>query len=147
MHAPEAKAAMAKGGICVLAGWPARSPDLNPQENVWAHAEKEARANQHTRARAYATGRIRTKVVGWLAGGPAGWVGGEDGWMEGWVPPLRAQVRRLEELGGAFKDFAEKCVQASKAYPAPESLVPSMRNRMLKLCAQKGGSITNTSVP
>ena len=63
------------------------------------------------------------------------------------MPLLRAQVRRLEALGGTFKDFADKCVQASKTYPTPESLVPSMRKRMLQLCAQKGGCITNTTVP
>ena len=43
LHAPEAKAMMAKYNIKVLPGWPKYSPDLNPQENVWAWAEPELR--------------------------------------------------------------------------------------------------------
>ena len=44
LHAPEAKAMMAKYNIKVLPGWPKYSPDLNPQENVWAWAEPKLRA-------------------------------------------------------------------------------------------------------
>ena len=53
----------------------------------------------------------------------------------------------MEELGGSYQDFAQKCLQAVRSYPTPEALVPSMRNRMLRLCAQKGGMITNTPLP
>ena len=38
LHAPEAKAAMARAGIEVLKNWPGYSPALNPQENVWSKA-------------------------------------------------------------------------------------------------------------
>ena len=34
---------MAEAGITVLPGWPSYSPDLNPQENVWAWAETRLR--------------------------------------------------------------------------------------------------------
>ena len=43
LHAPVTKAAMRIEGITVLPGWPPRSPELNPQENVWPWAEKHLR--------------------------------------------------------------------------------------------------------
>jgi len=43
LHGPAAKAAMAAGGITIFSGWPGYSPDMNPQENVWAWAEPELR--------------------------------------------------------------------------------------------------------
>ena len=36
-------------GIRPLKDWPARSPDLNPQENVWAWAEKHLRKREKSR--------------------------------------------------------------------------------------------------
>ena len=43
LHAPAAKAALKAMNITILPGWPKYSPDLNPQENVWAWAEPELR--------------------------------------------------------------------------------------------------------
>ena len=37
---------MAELGIQVLPNWPGYSPDLNPQENVWAWAEDEFREHE-----------------------------------------------------------------------------------------------------
>ena len=39
MHTPEAKAALNEFGISSMQSWPKYSPDLNPQENLWARAE------------------------------------------------------------------------------------------------------------
>ena len=43
LHGPPARAAMEEAGITVLPGWPSYSPDLNPQENVWAWSENRLR--------------------------------------------------------------------------------------------------------
>ena len=46
MHTDEAKAAMQEHGVRLLQGWPPHSPDLNPQENVWAWTEKTLRKSE-----------------------------------------------------------------------------------------------------
>jgi len=43
LHAPPAKSAYKEFGIATLPKWPKYSPDLNPQENVWAWAEDKLR--------------------------------------------------------------------------------------------------------
>lgn len=43
LHTAEAKIAMKEHGVRILPRWPSHSPDLNPQENVWAWAEKDLR--------------------------------------------------------------------------------------------------------
>ena len=46
LHSPEAKTALGEFNIVSMADWPKYSPDLNPQENVWARAEPLLRANE-----------------------------------------------------------------------------------------------------
>ena len=46
LHAPEAKAAMTSCKITALPHWPKYSPDLNPQENLWAWAEPKLREKE-----------------------------------------------------------------------------------------------------
>ena len=46
LHGDAAKAQMVACGIQVLPKWPKYSPDLNPQENVWARAEDEHREKE-----------------------------------------------------------------------------------------------------
>ena len=49
LHAPIAKAAMTEVGLSCVPKWPGYSPDLNPQENVWAWAEETLRENEKDR--------------------------------------------------------------------------------------------------
>ena len=46
LHTAEAKAALSDFGITTLPSWPKYSPDLNPQENLWALAEVELRKSE-----------------------------------------------------------------------------------------------------
>ena len=49
LHSPVAKKAMKDNGISLLPGWPKYSPDLNPQENVWAWSEPYVRTLERNR--------------------------------------------------------------------------------------------------
>ena len=42
----EAKAAMRRHGVRLLQQWPSHSPDLNPQETVWAWAQRKLRKTE-----------------------------------------------------------------------------------------------------
>ena len=48
LRAPAPKAVMDKNKLEFLEDWPPRSPDLNPQENVWAWTERRLRAEEPT---------------------------------------------------------------------------------------------------
>ena len=46
LHGRVAKDAFVEAGITIFPGWPGYSPDLNPQENVWAWTEEEVRDDE-----------------------------------------------------------------------------------------------------
>ena len=46
LHGPEAKAEMAKANVSAFPDWSGYSPDINPQDNVWAWAENDVRAHE-----------------------------------------------------------------------------------------------------
>ena len=48
MHTPEAKAALMGFRVSTLPSWPKYSPDLNPQENLWARAEVLLRESERS---------------------------------------------------------------------------------------------------
>lgn len=49
LHGPSARKAMKDNNIAVLPAWPKYSPDLNPQENVWAWSENKLRELETSR--------------------------------------------------------------------------------------------------
>lgn len=62
LHTDEAKAVMRQEQLRALPDWPAHSPDLNPQESVWAWAEPELRKAE-AMADSLATFRRRVSAV------------------------------------------------------------------------------------
>ena len=46
MRTPEAKAALRDANVQLLPDWPANSPDLNPQENMWPWLEERLRSSE-----------------------------------------------------------------------------------------------------
>jgi len=69
LHGPAAKRAMKDNNITTLPGWPKYSPDLNPQENVWAWSEPHLRTLESDRD-SFAT--FQKKVVKAVQAYPAG---------------------------------------------------------------------------
>ena len=63
MHTELAQAMHKKHGIKVLKNWPARSPDLNPQENVWPGVENKLRREA---PKAEALGAFAKRTVKYL---------------------------------------------------------------------------------
>ena len=49
LHTQAAQAAMREEGVALLKSWPSKSPDLNPQENVWAWAADDVRDREKKR--------------------------------------------------------------------------------------------------
>ena len=65
MHTPEAKAALRDADVQLLPNWPANSPDLNPQENMWPWLEDKLRsAEKPSDTFKSFKGRLRTLARG-----------------------------------------------------------------------------------
>ena len=62
MHTDDARAAMRSWGLRALPHWPAHSPDLNPQENVWGWAKPQVR-KEEAKADTFETFKKRVTAV------------------------------------------------------------------------------------
>ena len=88
LHTDAARAAMKKEGLRPLPSWPPESPDLNPQENVWAWAEPKLRRAE---AKADSFKKFKQRVVSVCQKYPSG---------EKLVESLAGRVERCLKLRG-----------------------------------------------
>ena len=89
LHTTVAKEAFKQSGIRLLPNWPAHSPDLNPQENVWAWGEKQLRKAEK-KTDSFST--FKRRIIATCKQYPA---------KEKLVPSLADRMRRCLDRRGA----------------------------------------------
>ena len=93
LHAPPAQAAFAQFGIEVLPNWPAYSPDLNPEENIWPWVLRQLRNRKH-----YTTSfaAFKAKVLSLVRAFPG---------KEKLIGSMTARLQQCKDRKGAMTKF------------------------------------------